>query len=161
RMIAQLQPYLPDGAEVFSLDAMRIPADRLTNRRNYLDPLNFATNFAFYRDSDGLHTRLVTANYWAGYGADVVACWMTLFADNGDILAEWCESHGPAADAIILDSREIRARFALPEFCGQLFVHIVGAAGHDVVKYALDTLGDPASGEGIKNSLSCTHDANA
>ena len=49
--------------------AMRIPADRLTNRRAYLDPLNFATNFAFFRDTGGLHTRLVTANYWAGYGA--------------------------------------------------------------------------------------------
>jgi hypothetical protein len=161
RIIAQLQPYLPKDAEVFSLDAMRIPEDRLTNRRNYLDPLNFATNFAFYRDSGGLHTRLVTANYWAGYGADAVSCWMTLFAGDGEVLAEWCESHGPAADAIILDSREIRARFDLPEFCGQLFLHIIGAAGHDVVKYALDTFGDPDSPEGVENSLSCTHDANA
>ena len=59
---------------------MRIPADRLTNRRSYLDPLNFATNFAFFRDAGGLHTRLVTANYWSGYGAGAVTCWMTLFA---------------------------------------------------------------------------------
>ena len=38
-------------------------------------------------------------------------------------------------------------------------MHFVGAAGHDVVKYALDTFGDPdAVGDG---ALSCTHDANA
>ncbi len=40
---------------------------------------------------------------------------------------------------IALDSREVRARFGLPEFTGQLFIHAIGAAGHDVVKYALDT----------------------
>ena len=67
---------------------------------------------------------------------------MTLFGADGAILAEWCEKRGPGAGAIILDSREIRARFRLPEFCGQLFLHVVGAAGHDVVKYALDTFGD-------------------
>ena len=167
RMIAQLQHYLPDGAQVFSLDAMRIPRDRLTNLRVYLDPLNFATNFAFFRDADGLHTRLMTVNYWSGYGGGTVTCWMTLFAGDGEILAEWCEGFGPAACAIILDSREIRARFRLGEFCGQLFLHIVGAAGHDVVKYALDTFGDAspdiARGDrvGTDCSLSSTHDANA
>ena len=165
-MIAQLQSFLPRGAEVFSLDAMRIPADRLTNRRFYLDPLNFATNFAFFRDAEGLHTRLVTANYWSGYGAGALTCWMTLFAGNGEVLAEWCERAGPAASAIILDSREIRARFRLPEFCGQLFLHVAGAAGHDVVKYALDTFGDagldPVGDDDVSDcSLSCTHDANA
>ena len=73
RLIGQLAPYLPEAARVFSLDAMRIPAERLTNRRIYLDPLNFATNFAFFRDTGALHTRIVTANYWAGYGAGKVA----------------------------------------------------------------------------------------
>jgi len=53
--------------------------------------VNFATNFAFFRDANGLHTRLSTANYWSGYGAGAVACWMTLFAGNGAVLAEWCE----------------------------------------------------------------------
>src|SRR6185437_5913390 len=38
----------------------------------------------------------------------------------------------------------------------QLLVHAIGVAGHDVVKYALDTY---ASDNGA--SLSCTHDANA
>ena len=167
RTIAQLQPYLPDGTPVFSLDAMRLPIERLTNRSAYLDPLNFATNFAFFREADGLHTRLVTANYWSGYGADAVSCWLTLFAGDGQVLAEWCENCGPAGNTIVLDSREIRDRFHLAEFCGQLFLHIVGAAGHDIVKYALDTLGDGSSetagGDpaGTHCSLSSTHDANA
>ena len=163
RLIAQLEAYLPSGARSFSLDWMRIPADRLTNRRRYLDPLNFATNFAFFRDTERLHTRLATANYWPGYGGGCITCWMILFGEDGQILAEWCEECGPAARSIVLDSREIRARFGLPEFCGQLFLHAVGAAGHDVVKYALDTFGDgralPAAGE--DRSLSATHDANA
>jgi hypothetical protein len=155
RAMLQIEPLLPPGAERFSLDMARIPAERLTNPRRYLDPLNFATNFAFFRDRDGVHTRLTTANYWAGYGADAVACWLTLFGDEGAVLAEWCERLGPAGSAVVLDSREIRARFGLAGFCGQLLVHVVGAAGHDVVKYALDTFGDG------DRTLSATHDANA
>src|ERR687893_489035 len=78
RLVKQLAPYLPEAARVLSLDSMRLPAERLTNRRVYLDPLNFATNFSFFRDTGTLHTRLVTANYWAGYGAAKVRCWLTL-----------------------------------------------------------------------------------
>ena len=75
--------------------------------------------------------------------------------NKGQKLAEWTEAL-PAADAsVIFDSADIRARFGLPDFTGQLFIHIIGAAGHDVVKYALDTYGDD------KKVLSCTHDANA
>jgi hypothetical protein len=55
-----------------------------------------------------------------------------------------------------IDSRQVRARFDLPPFTGQLLVHAIGVAGHDIVKYALDTF---ASDGGP--SLSCTHDANA
>ena len=163
RLITQLGAYLPGGARGFSLDAMRIPPDRLTNRRAYLDPLNFATNFAFFRDTDRLHTRLATADYWSSYGGGTTAWWMTLFGGDGEVLAEWCEKCGPAARSIVLDSREIRARFRLPEFCGQLFVHAVGAAGHDIVKYALDTFGDGSAdpAQGDDRSLSATHDANA
>jgi hypothetical protein len=157
RPIAQLRPYLPNGVPLFSLDAMRIPAERLTNPRSYLDPLNFATNFAFFRDGAGLHTRLSTVNYWSGYGGGAVTCWLTLFGGGGEMLAEWCEHCRPGA-AIVIDSREVRARFGLGEFAGQLFLHIVGAAGHDVVKYALDTFGDRTSAD---PSLSATHDANA
>ena len=162
RVLLQMRPYLPDGAVIFSLDAVRVPADCLTNSRSYLDPLNFATNFAFFRDAGGLHTRLVTANYWSGYGAGQVSCWMTLFADDGRTLAEWCEDCEPSASTIIFDSREIRERFRLPEFCGQLFLHISGATGHDVVKYALDIFDeDSPAKRGRGGTLSCTHDANA
>jgi hypothetical protein len=162
-LIAHLQPFFPEGARIFSLDAMRIPSARLTKRHAYLNPLNFSTNFAFFRDSDRLHTRLATANYWSGYGSQAVTCWLTLFGDTGETVADWCESCGPAVSSIVLDSREIRARFGLPEFVGQLFIHVVGAAGHDIVKYALDTFGDgdrEAVGGGDQ-SLSATHDANA
>jgi hypothetical protein len=155
RLIGQLAPFLPANSDVFSLDAMRVPEARLTNRRAYLDPLNFATNFALFRDSATLHTRLVTANYWAGYGSTGVICWLTLFDEAGAILAEWSESTAAEAGAITIDSREVRKRFILGEFTGQLFIHIAGAAGHDIVKYALDTYGDGDT------ALSCTHDANA
>jgi hypothetical protein len=163
RLTVQLERFLPTGARLFTLDEMRIPADRLTNRRSYLDPLNFATNFAFFRDTDRLHTRLSTANYWSSYGGGPVTCCLTLFGGDGDVLAEWCEDCGPAAAGIVLDSREIRSRFRLAAFCGQLFVHVVGAAGHDIVKYALDTFGDDGGGarDGGDPSLSATHDANS
>jgi hypothetical protein len=155
--IEHIAPYLPPGARVLSLDAMRIAEPCLTNRRAYLDPLNFATNFALFRDSQGLHTRLVTANYWARYGAGAVTCWLTLFDGDGEIIAEWSEELG--GGTITIDSREVRARFGLGAFAGQLFLHVSGAAGHDVVKYALDTFG---AGEREPDAaLSCTHDANA
>ena len=50
------------GALTRALYLERIPEERLTNRRTYLDPLNFATNFALFRDTGTLHTRLVTVN---------------------------------------------------------------------------------------------------
>jgi hypothetical protein len=159
RLIEQLAPFLPPNSDIFSLDAIRIPEARLTNRRTYLDPLNFATNFALFRDGPALHTRLITANYWAGYGSTGVACWLTLFDEAGTILAEWSESAAAEAGAITIDSREVRKRFNLEPFNGQLFIHIAGAAGHDIVKYALDTFGDGPAGHDA--ALSCTHDANA
>jgi hypothetical protein len=159
RLMTQLQPLLPLGAQPISLDAMRIPAERLTNTRAYLDPLNFATNFALFRDTATIHTRLVTANYWAGYGSKGVTCWLTLFDAAGEIVAEWSEAAAPEAGAIVIDSRAVRERFGLGEFAGQLFIHIAGAAGHDIVKYALDTFGNSAAD--LDAALSCTHDANA
>ncbi len=125
RIVDHIRHLLPPGSEVVSLDAIRLPDTLLSNTRRYLDPLNFATNFVFFRDQDGLHTRLVTANYWAGYGARELALWLRLYDEAG-------------------------------AFTGQLFMHVVGAVGHDVVKYALDTFGD-----GADASLSCTHDANS
>jgi hypothetical protein len=159
RLTAQLEPFLPPAARVLSLDALRIPEERLTNRRFYLDPLNFATNFALFRDAGGLHTRLTTANYWAGYGSSAVTCWLTLFDAGGSVIAEWSEAFGREAAAITIDSREVRRRLGLGEFAGQLFLHVAGAAGHDIVKYALDTFGQE-NGR-ADGALSCTHDANA
>jgi hypothetical protein len=163
RFSDHIRHLVPAGAEVVSFDAMRLPDGFLTNRRNYLDPLNFATNFAFFRDADGLHTRLVTANYWAGYGAREISLALILFGAGGEVLAEWRETVGAGepgrAATIVLDSREIRARFGLPAFTGQLFLHVVGATGHDVVKYALDTFSDTE--DTLGSVLSCTHDANS
>jgi hypothetical protein len=156
RSIAHIRHLLPRGAEATSLDAIRLPDSLLSNRQRYLDPLNFATNFVFFRDSARLHTRLVTANYWAGYGARAVGLWLLLLDERGEALAEWRESLPPGQAAIVLDSREIRRRFGLPEFTGQLFLHVIGAAGHDVVKYALDTFSDD-----VGACFSCTHDANS
>jgi hypothetical protein len=159
RLIAQLGAFLPPDCVVFSLDAMRIPAERLTSRGAYLDPLNFATNFALFRDTASAHTRLVTANYWAGYGSQGVTYWLTLFDGAGNIIAEWSEPTAAEAGTIVIDSRDVRERFGLGEFAGQLFLHVSGAARHDIVKYALDTYGNGPAGHDA--SLSCTHDANA
>ena len=60
---------------------------------------------------------------------------------------------------LTIDSREVRERFGLGDFAGQLFLHVIGAAGHDVVKYALDTFGQ--NGSVADGAVSCTHDANA
>src|SRR5205823_14060330 len=108
RLMRHLEPCLPIGAETLSLDAMRIPEARLTNPRTYLDPLNFATNFALFRDTGALHTRLVTVNYWAGYGSAEVACWLTLFDGDGAVIAEWHERAGPGASSLTDDSRQGR-----------------------------------------------------
>ena len=156
RIVDRIRHLVPPGAELFTLDAARLPDAMLSNPRRYLDRLNFATNFCFFRDADGLSTRLVTANYWAGYGAGKVRLWLRLFGEDGAALATWEEAVPEGTGGIVLESTEVRARFALPAFTGQLFVHAIGVAGHDVVKYALDTIGT-----GNDSSLSCTHDANA
>jgi hypothetical protein len=156
RTVARLRALLPEGVTVLSLDEARLPEASLTNPRRYLDPLNFAMNFAFFRDQDGLSTRLVTANYWASYGATAVRFALRLFDGAGAVLADWEEAAPKGPGGVAFDSREIRARFGLGDFTGQLFIHAIGVAGHDVVKYALDTIG-----AGNEHSLSCTHDANA
>lgn len=156
RLLDQIRHLLPPDASVVSLDVIRLPDALVTDRRSYLSGLNFATNFAFFRDSDdGHHTRVVSANYWGGYGAEAPRLWCCLFDAEGAVLAEW-DQDLPAANAVVtLDSAEVRRRFGLPAFAGSLFLHVTGIRGHDVVKYALDTYGDGPE------VLSCTHDANA
>lgn len=152
RQIAHL---IPEGAERLSFESLRLPDELLSDPKRYLNTLNFATNFAFFRDGGGRHTRLVSANYWTRYGAKDVRVWCRLFDGRGRALATWTMVCEDPEGSLVIDSAELRTRFALPEFTGQLFVHVVGAAGHDVVKYALDTYGD---GPG---ALSQTHDANS
>jgi hypothetical protein len=159
RLLSWCAPLAPEGAQFESLDALRIPDPLLTEPRTYLDKRNFATNFVFFRDTEEVATRLVTTNYWAGYGGKNVRLWLRLFDERGRALATWEETLPEGEEGlagVVLDSRTVRARFGLPPFTGQLFLHVIGAAGHDVVKYALDTL-PKAGGE----SLSATHDANA
>jgi hypothetical protein len=156
RTVARVAPMLPAGATVLTLDDVRLPNDLVTTRARYLDKLNFATNFAFFRDADGLSTRVVSANYWANYGAAAVRLWLRLFDADGTILATWEQTLPSGPGGFSIDSREVRDRFGLPPFTGQLFIHAIGVAGHDVVKYALDTYASDNGG-----SLSCTHDANA
>jgi hypothetical protein len=155
RIMARVQALVPQ-IELASLDDAKLPAAWITHAGRYLDPVNFATNFVFFRDDGRFGTRLTTANYWAGYGARAVTFRLRLYDSAGGILAEWQEDAPAEAGGFVIDSGEIRARFGLPPFTGQLFLHAIGVAGHDVVKYALDTF---ATDNGA--SLSCTHDANA
>jgi hypothetical protein len=156
RIAARIAHLLPEGAKTLTLDEARLPGAMLSNHTRYLDRLNFATNLVFFRDAGGLSTRLVSANYWANYGARTVRLWLRLFDAAGRVLTTWEQDVPPGPGGIVIDSREVRERFGLPAFTGQIFLHAIGAAGHDVVKYALDTY---ATDDGA--SLSCTHDANA
>ena len=87
RVQARIAHMLPPGMAMLTLDEARLPAAMLTNPRRYLDRVNFATNYAFFRDlgdqhrgdqhggdqhGGGLHTRLVTANYCS---AATARCW--------------------------------------------------------------------------------------
>lgn len=155
RLRQQINHLIPAGMKIYSFDDLKLPDSLLTDRRRYLNPLNFATNFAFFRDSGGRHTRITSANYWFGHGAGEVSLWLRLYQDDGRVLTEWRQELAPGVCGVVIDSREVRSRFDLEEFTGSLFIHVIGAAGHDVVKYALDTYGDDV------RELSSTHDANA
>jgi hypothetical protein len=160
KLCRDIDHLVPDGMDVVTLDTLRLPEDRLTNKERYLDPLNFATNFAFFRDApDGrggrLHTRLATANYWHRYGATDVTLWLTLIGEDGKTIADWDMPLPDSPGGVTIDSADVRDRLGLDTITGQLFVHAIGVKGHDIVKYALDTFGDDP------RDLSCTHDANA
>jgi len=147
---------LLNGRTLHTLAPARLPDDMIVRGRPYLDKLNFATNFAFFRDDDQFSTRIVTANYWSNYGSQDLRYWLRLYDQSGQVIAQWEQPVTQSGAGITIDSAQIRERFSLPPFMGQLFIHVVGARGHDVVKYALDVWGrngDP--------SLSVTHDANA
>ena len=155
RLIHQIEHLVPQGTKCISLDQARLPEGMLTNPSRYLSSLNFATNFAFFRDRDGLHTRLVSVNYWHRYGSRGVKLWLQLFDEAGHELVSWEELLPDGNAGFMIDSQEVRARHNIGPFAGQLFIHAVNVTGHDVVKYALDIYGDEVE------ALSCTHDANA
>lgn len=161
KVLPSIAHLFPAGARIATLDEMRIPDDMLTNRANYLDPMNFATNFALLREEkgangrDGIHTRVGSANYWGQHGATNPELWLCLFDEAGRELANWRETLPVAGAPFALDSAEIRSRFGLGDFTGSLFIHAVQIKGHDIVKYALDMNGE----NGL--ALSCSHDANA
>lgn len=152
--LAQMGHLLPPSCEVLSLKALRLPDQMLTSPTEYLSDLNFSTNFAFFREEGGWHTRLKSANCWAKYGSQNVKLFAILFDEAGHKLAEWEEELQPTVHTLVIDSRDVKKRFNLPDFTGQLFIHLTGTKGHSIVKYALDTFHD----EGM---LSATHDANA
>jgi len=161
KLLGSLRHLLPQGAEIVTLDDIRLPDDMLTNRANYLDPMNFATNFALVRDlddedgGDGLWTEITSANYWGLHGAQNPELYLCLFAGDGSVLEEWREPLPLAGAPFTISSRELRARFGLGEIEGSLFIHALRIKGHDVVKYALDV----KSSDG--RALTCSHDANA
>ncbi len=155
RYHSHIKHLLKANWQILTLDKIRLPENMLTNKDHYLDPLNWATNFVWFKEVDGTHTRLVTANYWIKYGGKNIKALMYLLDSNGKKLAQWQENLANKMEVFVIDSKEVKSRFCLNDFMGQLFIHFIGAAGHDVVKYALDIYGD------CSKILSATHDANA
>ena len=154
RQLLRLGPYRPETAECDSFDRLRLEPEWLTVPARYLDPLNFVSDFLFFRDADGLHTSVSTANYWHGHGAKATRLWCCLFDGDGNEIAAWEQPLPASASAIVLNSRDARTRFDLGEFTGSLFVHVIGTAAHDTLKYAVDVFDD--SGD----IATATHDSN-
>ena len=156
RILNQTKHYYPASAKLATFDEIKIPDEYITNKRQYLNSLNFATNFAFLREENDLHTRLVTANYWSAYNnGKPITIFCCLFDENGQVIQEWNDAYSIPNQTMIIESEQIKKRFNLNDFKGQLFMHVVGAAIHDIVKYALDVYSDDPK------DLSCTHDANS
>ena len=106
RLAAQAAPWMPARAEVATLDEAALPPAIRTRPERVLDPLNYATNLALFRDGKGLRTRLVTANYWAGYGAHNARLWLCLFDSDGRELARWEEALPNRPGGVVIDSAE-------------------------------------------------------
>lgn len=158
QLLGQIRHLVPAGCHLITLDDMRLPDRFLSDTRRYLNPINFATNLLFFRDTGTSHMRLVTANYWGAYGAKSPFLWARLFDSEGGVLADFEKPLGGANELFELDSAQLKQELNLPNFCGQVFLHVVGAAGHDIVKYVVDSYG---SGANAQTELSCTHDANS
>lgn len=153
--ISNIRHLLPEGCKILTLDSIKIAEEYLTQTTNYLNQLNFATNFGFLRDQDGLHTRITIANYWGTYGAKAAEICLWLFDEDGREIAHWKQSLGAAGEQLVIDSQEVRKRFNLPEFTGSLLMHAIKIVGHDIVKYVCDVY--DAAGK----IHSVTHDSNS
>ncbi|MCX8500962.1 MAG: hypothetical protein ORO03_04630, partial [Alphaproteobacteria bacterium] len=156
RRLAQLAP-LVAGRPVLSLAPLRLPPEMLTVPYNYLDKLNFASDFILFRHQDGWRSRLATANYWLEPGGGSIKLWLRLFAADGTVLATLTRPLPSHGGSVVIDSAELVQ--GLPElrdreFCGSLFIHAIGGKRHDVIKYALDSYG------ARPELMSCTHDSN-
>lgn len=152
--LARLGPYRPAVAATEGFDSLRLDGGWLTHPGQYLDPLNFVSDFLFFRDAEGFHTTVSTINYWHTHGAPDTRLWCRLFGADGAVLADWEQKLPHGACGISLDSAEVRARFGLGEFTGSLFVHIIGSAAHDTLKYAVDIYDDTGA------TTTATHDSN-
>src|SRR3990167_2866781 len=106
--LPQMGHWLPASCEITSLKSLRLPDDMLTNPKNYLSDLNFSTNFAFFREEGGWHTRVKSANYWTKYGAKDIKLWALLVDDKGKSLAQWEENLSPTVHSFVIDSRDIK-----------------------------------------------------
>ena len=159
-IVRQISHIVPTSCEIITLDSMKLPENFLADTRHYLNPINFATNLLFFREVPNAHTRLVTANYWSAYGAQDPFVWGRVFDGEGNVLTDFEKKLGSAHEVLYIDSAELKREFNLPDFCGQVFLHIARAAGHDIVKYVADSYGD-VSGDIPTTELSCTHDANS
>ena len=113
KLLPRISALVPGDANLLTLDQARLPAGMITNSARYLDALNFATNFAFFRDDDHFGTRLTSANYWSGYGAQRVKLFLRLYDRDGGILAQWEHQLRSKVSGLIIDSGEIRRHSSL------------------------------------------------
>ena len=154
RSLVQLGPCRSAAKRTESLDSLKLGPEWLTLPDRYLDPQNFVSDFLFFRDSGGLHTVVSTTNYWHGHGAGETRLWCRLFDGGGSAIATWEDRLPRDTGTITFDSREVRSRFRLGDFTGSLFVHVIGTARHDTLKYAVDLFDDSG------RIATATHDSN-
>ena len=140
RIAARIAHLLPPGAEVVTLDEVRLPARaadqpralsrqaELRDEFRVLSRRRRAVHAAGDRRTTGPAMAAARSGCGCGCSMRTARCWR-----------RGSRRFQPGPADFRIDSRAVRERFGLPPFTGQLFVHAIGAAGHDVVKYALDT----------------------
>ncbi|MFK7955944.1 MAG: hypothetical protein AB8B96_07595 [Lysobacterales bacterium] len=148
---------LSASGPVFDLNEIKLPSSWQTASSHYLSPLNFVYDFALFQHHcprPGIVTRITTANYWARYGAQDVRLQCLLLDDGGQRLAGLTRQLNEADALIEISSDQLARDHDLAAFSGQLMLHAVGAAGHDVMKYVCDQYD-------ATDILTTTHDANS